>query len=850
MTADTPIIASKLTPPRLQRKTVPRTRLLARLHEASHLRLLVLAASAGFGKTTLLGQWRQQCLKDGADVAWLQLGPAEAQLQAFRPYFVAALAHAGIDGLPTDATSGAIANRLLAHQRELYLVVDDYQHVGDAAVHAFILQLLEQAPDNFHLAIATRKRLPMPLGQLLGRGMVLELAAGELPFDREEIVQFMASHVDKQRDSDDVRTLVERTAGWPAALQILASELRRPSRSRTQLNVLAAPSGDLGRYLNEDVLSALASPLVELLETLSCCARFDAGLAAALTGRDDAGALLATLETDLLFIARIEHGEERTWLRLHPLFNDFLALRRTRHGEAWEQQVNIRASRWFASQSLVQEAVRHARLARDLAFAIDVVNQAAHELHSLTHLGSLLRWVEDVPADIVAANENLTRMACWANLLTGHLDLAEHWCGVLGTQGAGPGSDELAVIRAGIAMGRDDTAAVAAVLAPLGTRLPANPILASFVVAEWNACHSAAGDIGAAHAQHERWQATRLGAVLDDHAILATTSLFAATLTEGDPRFVERAGPALLARAEAAHGAGSTCAAVCAIWLAIAHYESNRVAEAAALLDKRNANLAFVSPTTLIRLAILQAQLAWLEHDAHGALAILAREEARCRANGLARGVAMVRAAQARIYLARGDARAAHAIQEELNQLSVAHTSSSGWLAHIPAIAAIAAARLALARHDGQRALSELDGVRRREIDRNNATLVIAHLLAAQALQLLGRDDEAQAANSQARLGASQLGLQRTVLNEHTEAVAAAPPVPARQAAPAAITGREAQILGLLAQSMSNKRIALTLNLGVDTIKKNLRQIYTKIGVSSRYDALTWAREHGIVARA
>ncbi len=74
--------------------------------------------------------------------------------------------------------------------------------------------------------------------------------------------------------------------------------------------------------------------------------------------------------------------------------------------------------------------------------------------------------------------------------------------------------------------------------------------------------------------------------------------------------------------------------------------------------------------------------------------------------------------------------------------------------------------------------------------------------------------------------------------------------MPARQAAPAAITGREAQILGLLAQSMSNKRIALTLNLGVDTIKKNLRQIYTKIGVSSRYDALTWAREHGIVARA
>lgn len=885
------LVSSKFAPPRLGRKSVLRGRLLARLDDARHCRLLLLTASAGFGKTTLLAQWRQQLLKAGAEVAWLLLGSHEASLPQFRAYFTSAMSRLGLaseddaallTGHPgpagVDALVAAIVNAAAAQQRELYLMLDDYHWVEDPAVHDLLYRLLNQAPDNLHLVIASRNALPIPTGRLLGRGQMVEIAAAELPFDAREVVDFIERNVSTSLREGDARLIHEHSLGWPAALQLVANRLNAAPRSATSPAELAERSGDLARYLEEDVLCHLPAGLIEFLEMLSVCTRFDAELAYELSGRQDAGDLIARIEADNLFVTRIELAEGRDWLRLHRLFADFLAARRIRHGADWERALQSRASRWFARQGLVAEAVRHARLAGDLDFAIEVVTQAAAGLHSLAHLGTLMRWVEELPAAVVDASDKLLHLGCWAMMLTDRQDQAEIWAERLAAalaRSAAPAIQpiQLAMLRAGIAVGRDHTETAVAWLRGLEDGLPRHPTLASLVVTVQNAVYAANGDVAAAHSLHQRWQLEHAGEALSDHAIAASCSLFVVTMLEGDARHVERAAPALLARSENAYGPRSACASICALWLAASYYERGRVDEARALLVARSEGLPILSPHTMVLSAALRARLQWLDQDTHGALGTLTREEQRCRGRGLERGLALMLAAQAQIHLARGDQRRAATIQLELDALAVQYANNEGWRGEIAAIAALAAARLALGERDGAAALRQLDIVRadaRRR--KRRRILAVTDLLACAAHCQLGDNERAKACLAAARDAAEILGLVRTVSDE-TEAyvetlghllssiadapasILAAPPVAAplaaradsRHCGGAIITDREATILRLLDESMSNKRIALTLNLGVDTVKKNLRQIYAKIGVSSRYDALIWAREHGVL---
>jgi LuxR family transcriptional regulator, maltose regulon positive regulatory protein len=906
------LVSTKFAPPRLGPKAVKRARLLERLREVRHCPLVIVTGSAGFGKTTLLAQWRQELLQSGAEVAWLLLGPGEAAMGPFWSYLASALSRLGIaseddslllgdarDQRMSDAVVTLVVNHAASIAKELFLIIDDYHFVEDPSIHDLLYRLVNQAPENLHVVLAARSQPAIPTGRLLGLGQVAEIVAEELPFDAHEVAEFIKHNVAAKLRLEDAHLIYEHSLGWPAALQLVASRLNRSPRTSATPAALAALSeraGDLGSYLEEDVVRNLPPELVEFLETLSICPRFDAELATAISANTNAARLIQQLDDENLFLTRIEVEERHEWFRMHRLFADFLAARRLRHGADWERQIHHRASRWFAANSLIPEAVRHARLAGDVDFAIEVVTRAATGMRSLVYLGTQLRWIEELAPETVRTNPKLLALGCWALMLSGRPDEAEVWAERLAgapgqtlDRGANVAS-QVALVRAGIAMGRDDTAHAEVHLARFAESPPEDPFQSSLVQTSLTLCDVASGQFDRARQRYQRWRAEHNRDLASDHAIVALATLFLASLVEGDVCHVERECPGVLAQADALYGRRSSCANICAALLASAYVERDRIAEAAELLASVGGTLRVATPELMIQASLANARVLCLQGDWRAALASLADAEHRLHERRLDRGVALMLAAQAAIHLTHGDTRRGALIQTGLDTLARRHVETPGWRGEISGIAALAAARLALAEHQSEEALRRLAQAAEEAGRRNRRrTRVIIDLLAGAATADLGQGEASLRHLADAVSAATSLGLLRTVIDELNQlppamrdkllaslaalaadgntaardyesllkagsnaspliaaAAAARPPAPASQPA-LGITAREAEILQLLGRSMSNKRIALTLNVSVETVKWNLRNIYAKIGVSSRYDALSWAKNRGLI---
>ncbi len=344
----------------------------------------------------------------------------------------------------------------------------------------------------------------------------------------------------------------------------------------------------------------------------------------------------------------------------------------------------------------------------------------------------------------------------------------------------------------------------------------------------------------------------------------------------------ERYAAPVLSLAEAAHGRRSITACTCAAILAEVQYEQNRIDDARESLVNRLDMLSFSVPACTYSAALVHARLQLLQESPRTALDYLDKRAQHFRVRRLDRGIALMLAEQIRIVVLgddwqRGEWRHGQMLQSELDELAAYRPRVKARDREIVAIAAFSRARLAQASQAPEAVLAALEEVLGigQALGRG-ALLVKANLLKGQALMQLGKHDEAQLCLTQALQDAYALGLLRTLLDEgpaacgllgsikglpgkalevYQQQLCAAFDLPApgsashasanapAPAAEVALTKREEDILNLLEQSMPNKRIARTLNISDQTVKWNLRNIFMKFGVSSRYEAIIIARK-------
>jgi LuxR family maltose regulon positive regulatory protein len=426
--AATPLLATKLTAPRMPPRVVLRPRLFDLMEAGTAGPVTLVAAQAGAGKTTLLSSWSASPLPPGR-VAWLSLDRADNEPVRFWSYVLAALVRAGVepgrDILRTSSPRpGAAAMFLpflvggLSELREpVVLVLDDFHEIVDRDVLDGVAFLLRHAPPQLRLVIATRSDPPLPLHRLLVSGSLSQVRTADLAFTVAEVAELLdGDGFRADLTDDDLVMLQVRTQGWAAGLRLAALSLQRQPAPRRFVAEFAGDDQSVAGYLIAEVLDRQPADLRSFLLHTCIVGELNGDLANALTGRDDAERALDQLERTNAFVVALD--SPRDWYRYHPLFADLLRHKLRLEARAEVPELRRRAATWYAANGRLEEAIDQASMVADWATAAGII--ADHGLrHAMPGHTRLLRDLLDrLPTDAIRADPELELLDVAERILT------------------------------------------------------------------------------------------------------------------------------------------------------------------------------------------------------------------------------------------------------------------------------------------------------------------------------------------------------------------------------------------------------------------------------------------------
>lgn len=322
---------------------------------------------------------------------------------------------------PADALLAELLNEIAAMPGDLALVLDDYHTISAHAIHDALAFLLEHLPPQMHLVIAGRTDPPLPLALLRSRGQSLELGAADLRFTADEAAAFLNRAAGTALSPSDIAALEARTEGWAAGLQLAALSMQGVDDVSGFIRGFGGSHRYVFDYLAQEVLARQPESVQDFLVQTAILDRLCGPLCDAVMGiapaakRGHGQATLEHLEQANLFIVPLDH--ERHWYRYHHLFAEFLRghLAQTRPGAA--PTLHRRAAAWLAEHGLTPDAVGHALAAGDLEMAADLVEQAAKEMFARSELIRLRGWLEALPID-AKARPRLAMAQAWVTIAT------------------------------------------------------------------------------------------------------------------------------------------------------------------------------------------------------------------------------------------------------------------------------------------------------------------------------------------------------------------------------------------------------------------------------------------------
>jgi LuxR family transcriptional regulator, maltose regulon positive regulatory protein len=409
------LVATKLHVPRPRPGFLPRPRLVERLTEGMARELVLVCTPAGFGKTTLLGDWARRSRRP---VAWLSLDDGDNDPARFWRQVAAALDRvrpgiaeqvAALLGPPPprsfEGLVAALVNELAAVTDEVVLVLDDYHLIEAAAVHDSVAFLLERLPPGLRLVVASRADPPLPLARLRAGGKLTELRSADLRFRPEEAAALLRSTVGPELSEAAVVALEGRTEGWAAGLQLAVLSLRGHADPSGFVATFAGSHRFVLDYLTEEVLARQPEPLVSFLLETSVLERLSGPLCEAVTGRADSQEVLEAIERANLFLVALD--EVRGWWRYHHLFADLLRARLQQERPDRLRALHRAAAAWYQEHGLADEAVRHALAAGEAEWAVRLVEERLQARFQRSEGVTVNRWLEALPAEAVSSRPRL-----------------------------------------------------------------------------------------------------------------------------------------------------------------------------------------------------------------------------------------------------------------------------------------------------------------------------------------------------------------------------------------------------------------------------------------------------------
>jgi len=434
------ILSTKLSIPPLRSRSVQRPRLLQKLSQGLECGFALLSAPAGYGKTTLLTAWLSQTKYPAT---WLSIDDSDNEPSHFLAYLMAALQRIdpSIDN-SFESTSGfdsqtdfeafltPLINNLCQLENPFYLVLDDYHVIQTQTIHQVVNFLLEHRPPSMHMVIATRSDPPLPLAKMRARSDILELRLADLRFTDQEAADFLNHTMGLKVTPEDVIRITQRTEGWIAGLQMAALSMQNSEDISGFITNLTGTHHYIFDYLIEEILNHQAPEIHRFLLYTSILDQLTAPLCDALlelekgsTPSQPSSAILDELEHANLFIIPLDH--EQRWYRYHPLFAELLRGYLLQTNSSLLPSLHAQASTWFEGQGLFANAIRHLFAARDWEGVVRLVSANIFALLEQNELNSVARQLDSLTGEKSIARPWLLIGRAWLAAYTGQLNSVE-----------------------------------------------------------------------------------------------------------------------------------------------------------------------------------------------------------------------------------------------------------------------------------------------------------------------------------------------------------------------------------------------------------------------------------------
>jgi LuxR family maltose regulon positive regulatory protein len=853
-------------------------------------RLALVSAPAGYGKTTLLGDWIAQRELE-ARVGWVSLDRGDNDPTRFWAYVVAALqtVEAHIEPISQTATQSlhpqpiesaltGLLNQITEIAEPIVLVLDDYHAIEALAIHESLSFLIQNMPPQMHIVLATRVDPPLPIPRLRARGQLIEVYESDLRFTYDEAAQFLNQVMGLRLSAEDIAALESRTEGWIAGLQMAAISMRDRNDISGFVHTFAGSHRYILDYLGEEVLRQQSVAVQDfLLETAIldrlCGELCDAVLKASDSEEDrslvDSQSLLEYLDRSNLFVVSLD--DERCWYRYHHLFADLLRQHLHREKPQLVSELHRRASEWYEQHGPIAQAVEHALAAKDFDRSASLIEQTGWATFTRGEMRTILEWIATLRDDFVRSRPRLSVLNAWATAKSGHLD---------GVKACLEGVDldqvpgQAAAVRAYVAGVRGDLSRAVELAQQALDDLPeGNLFLRAIVTQNLGVAYYWRG--APAPAIQTLTKAVRLSRAADQsfQTLTAMAILGRAHEMRGSPRQATEIYQEALALTETGRRP-VPFAGMAHVGLAGPLYEWNDLdASIHHSLEgiKLSALGGFVAYEVFGYARLARAYKA--QGDGDGAETALQQAERLGQGSEYALVMALVAEMRTRLWLAQGDMATATQWAERCLQRSAVELDGAR------EIELGAAARVLIRQgqpQEAQRVLARLVQAARKA---GRMGIAIQFLtLQSMAFQAQGRTDKAVSALQDALVLGEPECYTRTFLDEGEPIVSllsqilvtdspdrqspstgfslnyvaglltafgqeteAALPTMASLVEP--LTEREREVLRLMAAGLSNSEIADTLVIAISTVKSHVNHIYGKLGVENRTQAVLKAQD-------
>ncbi len=416
--------AYKLFAPPVYPGAIRRDAILARIFGDTSLRVILLQGPAGHGKSTTLQQIKSEYQTRAWLTSWLTLDDADNDPRRFAIHIRAA-----IDSVCSAGTADAAGRDMDQHVRgarradwaldrlsrlgkPVALFLDEFQAIRNPLFIGFFRDLFDRVPENVRIFVGSRSLPEVGLAKLLVNNVALVLRADDLRFSPEEVASFFSGSRDLRISSQEIGAIYQRTEGWPAALQLYRLTLASPE-VRSSLGDLSSDSPrELAEYLADNVLTLQPPRIQKFLLRTSLLTRLNAELCNAVTGRTDSQQILLDLERSGLFVRSLD--ADCRWFKYHGLFSTIMAENLRKISEETVSEVHQIAAQWHLSHSFYEEVVYHASGCRDFTLAANTLNIWASQLVASGQLMTVERWFERIPLERILERPSLVIKVAYA----------------------------------------------------------------------------------------------------------------------------------------------------------------------------------------------------------------------------------------------------------------------------------------------------------------------------------------------------------------------------------------------------------------------------------------------------